>query len=212
MKTTTYYAYLIPHTGAHGITDNWDDCKKIVSGKTGARYKGFKIKKEAEYWLEHGADYSTGGKQSRGEQSRTIKKRLAKGIYFDAGTGRGQGVEISITDEKGNNLLGTILPKKYINRYGKHLIGNHVTNNYGELLACKYALMLALRENITHVFGDSKLVITYWSKGHIKNEVAAETIKLARVVAGLRHEFELKGGKLAHVSGDHNPADLGFHR
>lgn len=207
MKSTTYYAYLIPDTDISGVTDNWDDCKKIVSGKTGARYRGFKTKKEADHWLEQGATYAASG-----ERSRTTKKRLIKGIYFDAGTGRGQGVEISVTDEKSNNLLEMILPKKYINRHGKHLIGNHVTNNYGELLGCKYALELAIRENITHVFGDSKLVIMYWSKGHIKNEVAGETIELAHVVAELRREFESKGGKLTRISGDDNPADLGFHR
>jgi len=228
MKSPKYYAYVIPHTGINGVTDNWDDCKKIVSGKSGAKYKGFKIKKEAENWLIRGADYGERSRttirqahgdsltvssgQSNYKQGRTTKKRLASGIYFDAGTGRGQGVEISVTDEKGNNLLETILAKKYINRHGKHLIQNNVTNNYGELLACKYALKLALREGITRVFGDSNLVVAYWSKGHIKNEVAVETIELARAVASLRRDFELKGGKIAHISGDDNPADLGFHR
>jgi len=220
MKSTKYYAYVIPHTGINGVADNWDECKKIVSGKSGAKYKGFKTKKEAEGWLEQGAHYPVIRQAHGGEQlipggierSRTTKKRLASGIYFDAGTGRGQGVEISVTDEKGNNLLETILAKKYINRHGKHLIQNNVTNNYGELLACKYALKLALREGITRVFGDSNLVVAYWSKGHIKNEVAVETIELARAVASLRRDFELKGGKIAHISGDDNPADLGFHR
>ena len=217
MKSPKYYAYVIPRTGINGVTDNWDDCKKIVSGKSGARYKGFKIKKEAEYWLTHGADY---GERSRtvisqthsGRPSRTIKKGLVSGIYFDAGTGRGQGVEISVTDENGKNLLEKILPKKYINRHGKHLIGGNVTNNYGELLACKYALMLALREHIVHVFGDSNLVIAYWSKGHIKNDIARDTIDLAFEVGKLRQKFESMGGKLAHISGDDNPADLGFHK
>lgn len=211
MKSTKYYAYLIaPDT--KGIMDNWDDCKEMVSGKLGAKYKGFKTKKEAESWLEQGAHYSTIRPIYGSEQSRTTKKHLAKGIYFDAGTGRGQGVEISVTDEKGKNLLDTILPKKYINRHGKHLIGGNVTNNYGELLACKYALKLALREHILHVFGDSNLVIAYWSKGHIKNDIAPDTIDLAREVSKIRQEFEQKGGTIAHISGDDNPADLGFHK
>ena len=200
MKTNKkYYAYSILKTGKHGITDDWEKCKKIVSGVASARYKGFKTKKEAKGWLENGADYSS-------------KKILDKGIYFDAGTGRGNGVEISVTDEKGKNLLGTILPKELINQHGKHLISGNVTNNYGELLACKYALMLAVREKINHVFGDSNLVIAYWSKGHIKNEVAAQTIDLAVEVGKFRREFEARGGTIAYVSGDENPADLGFHR
>ena len=121
-------------------------------------------------------------------------------------------MEISITDEKGRDLLATIMPKEYINRHGKHLIPRRVTNNYGELFACKYALELALREHIKQIFGDSKLIIDYCSKGYIKNEVAAETIDLALEVVRLRHEFEQKGGVLDRVSGDDNPADLGFHK
>ena len=199
MASTKYYAYIIPHADIIGITESWDECKQIVLGKTGAKYKGFHTKKDAEYWLKHGADYSA-------------KKRLAQGIYFDAGTGRGHGVEISVTDEKGSDLLVMILLKKLINRHGKHLVGRHVTNNYGELLACKYALILALQKNITRVFGDSNLVITYWSKGHIKNNISKDTIMLAYEVAKLRSEFESKGGKIIHISGDDNPADLGFHK
>jgi len=200
-KSNNYYAYLFPQTGIHGITETWDECKDIVSGKAGAKYKGFKTEPEAEAWLKEGAIYTP-----------RPKPALEKGIYFDAGTGRGQGVEISVTDKKGKDLLHTIMPKELINRHGKHLVGKHVTNNYGELLGCKYALELALREKIQHVFGDSKLIISYWSKGHIKNEVAPDTIDLAHVVAKLRREFEKKGGILTRVSGDDNPADLGFHR
>ena len=201
MKKTAkkYYAYLIPSTKKHGVTDDWEECKKIIAGIARAKYKGFKTKKEAEEWLKGGADYAA-------------KKTLHKGIYFDAGTGRGQGVEISVTDEKGKDLLATIMPQEHINRHGKHLIPRNVTNNYGELLACKYALNLALREKIMHVFGDSNLIIAYWSKGFIKNEVAPETIDLALEVVKLRREFEMKGGTIAHISGDDNPADLGFHR
>ncbi len=199
MKSKKYYAYSVSGTGAKGVTDNWDECKKVVSGAASATYKGFKTKKEAHDWLKSGADYS-------------VKKSLARGIYFDAGTGRGHGVEISVTDEKGKDLLETIMPKELINRHGKHLVGEHVTNNYGELLACSYALQIALREHIKHVFGDSNLIIAYWSKGYIKNEVAVQTIALALEVAKLRKEFELNGGIMAHISGDDNPADLGFHR
>ncbi|MDP3779000.1 MAG: ribonuclease H family protein [bacterium] len=196
-----YYAYLIPQTGARGIADTWDECRDIVSGKPGAKYKGFETEEQAEIWLKTGAQYI-----------HKPKLTLQKGIYFDAGTGRGQGVEISVTDEKGKDLLDAIIPKELINRHGKHLIGHHVTNNYGELLGCKYALQLALRENVDRIFGDSKLIISYWSKGHIKNEVAGDTITLAHEVAKLRREFEKKGGTLERVSGDDNPADLGFHR
>lgn len=198
MTKKKYYAYSM--NGKNGITDSWPQCQKIVSGMVNAKYKGFETKDEAERWLNAGADYNV--------------KHLAseKGIYFDAGTGAGKGVEISVTDESGNNLLYKALEKKEIDHRGKHLITKKVTNNFGELLACKYALEIALKENVNKIFGDSKLILDYWSKGYIKKEMPEETIDLANEVKQLRYEFEKEGGKIEHISGGSNPADLGFHK
>jgi len=180
-----YYAYLV--NGKSGITDNWPDCQKIVSGINGAKYKGFESEKSAEAWLSGGADYS--------------KKHIAieEGIYFDAGTGSGNGVEMNVTDRFGKS-------------YVKKNLGKEVTNNFGELSACKIALELALEKGEKNVFGDSKLVIEYWSKWMIKKEVEEKTKNLAKEVSLLRKEFEEKGGKISHISGGSNPADLGFHK
>lgn len=202
MATTSkkYYAYRVTETGAEGVTGDWEECKGIVSGRPGARYKGFKTKQEAEEWLHAGASYN-------------IKKINPKGVYFDAGTGRGFGVEISVTDETGRDLLQKAVAKEFINEHGKHLLSSDKTNNYGELLACRYALEIAEKEGVDAVFGDSKLIIEYWSKGRIKKEgVAPETQALAFAVKKLRDAFEGKGGSVSYVSGDDNPADLGFHR
>jgi ribonuclease HI len=198
MTKKKYYAYSI--NGKNGITDNWPACQKLVSGMLNARYKGFETKDEAERWLEAGADYSL--------------KHIAsqKGIYFDAGTGAGKGVEINVTDETGNSLLSQALKKKDLNEKGHYLITDDVTNNFGELLACKYALEIALKENINNVFGDSKLILDYWSKGFIKKDLPEETISLSNEVKKLRYRFEKEGGKIGHISGGSNPADLGFHR
>jgi ribonuclease HI len=88
-----------------------------------------------------------------------------------------------------------------------------VTNNYGELLACKYALTIAMKKGVKKVFGDSKLVIDFWSLGFAKkSELSVETQALVEEVSGLRDAFEDNGGELKRVSGDENPADLGFHR
>lgn len=195
-----YYAYFIPRTGERGITNNWKDCEKIVKGETGARFKGFSEKKEAEDWLGKGASYD-------------IKKELEPGIYFDAGTGRGKGVEVSVVDENSNNLLGNVLPKKELNEFGKHLLKGGETNNYGELLACKFALEIAVKKKVKKVFGDSKLVINYWSKGVVKEEnFSREFFELIDSVMDLRKKFEKKGGAIIHLPGKDNPADLGFHR
>jgi len=123
-------------------------------------------------------------------------------------------VEISVTDSKGVNLLHKEMPKKDINQFGKHLIkSKSATNNYGELLALSYALKIAKKEKVKDIFGDSKLIIDYWSKWRIKrNDLPKETVELAMNVSKLRYEFEKIGGSIERVSGDDNPSDLGFHR
>jgi len=199
MAKKKYYAYQIGNKS--GIIDNWADCEKIVAGVPGAKFKGFVIQEEAEKWLDAGADYS---KKHIG---------LQKGIYFDAGTGAGEGVEISVTNENGDSLLYKVLDEKEINSRGFYLLGKGVTNNFGELLACKYALIIAMQDDAMKIFGDSKLVIDYWSKGFIKKDnIAKETISLAEEVKILRKKFEKIGGKIILINGSSNPADLGFHK
>jgi len=196
-KKTKFYAYSI--SGAQGVTDNWPECQKIVSGKE-AKYKGFETREAAEKWLEAGADYS-------------IKHiALEEGIYFDAGTGGGKGVEINVTNEKGESILRGMVPEEGLNSKGHYLICGNATNNFGELLASKYALEIALKNNVKKIFGDSKLILDYWSKGYIKKEVGEETVKLATEVKKLRYELEKQGGQKIHVSGGTNPADLGYHK
>lgn len=197
-----YYAYFVPD-GARGVTDDWAKTEKMVKGRTGARYQAFHDKSEAERWLLHGAVY----------ESRP-SVRLEPGVYFDAGTGRGKGVEISVTNENGNNLLHQALSNKELNRFGKHLLDNvSATNNYGELLALRYALQIAKKSRAKRIFGDSKLVIDYWSKWRMKKKkLSEETVELAHEVAKMRAAFEKRGGIVARIPGGHNPADLGFHR
>lgn len=192
MAKKKYYAYSI--NGENGIVDSWDECQSIVSGKK-AKYKSFESKDQAERWLQMGADYSLKNTAS------------VDGVYFDAGTGLGMGVEISVTDKNGKTLL-----KEGVNERGNFLIKESVTNNFGELLACKFALEIALEKNCKKIFGDSKLILEYWSRGYIKKEIPEETRKLAQQVKQLRYEFEKNGGEVLHISGGSNPADLGFHQ
>ncbi|HVN26072.1 MAG TPA: viroplasmin family protein [Candidatus Paceibacterota bacterium] len=202
-KKQKYYAYFVPDGNLTGITTDWKETEAKVSGRTGARFKAFDSKDDAEAWLAGGAMY---------EAKRA--PRLEPGIYFDAGTGRGAGVEVSVTDERGKDLLHKAVPRSELNRFGKHLVGNdEATNNYGELLALRYALEIAQAQGAKHVFGDSKLVIEYWSKWRIKRkELPQETVALADEVSKLREDFEKRGGSVGRISGDFNPADLGFHR
>jgi ribonuclease H-related protein len=203
-KKKKYYAYLVPN-GPRGVADDWKTCERVVSGKVGARFRSFEERGDAERWLMAGARYET--------RMRSVRKPKP-GVYFDAGTGRGEGVEISVTDEKGKNLLHKALSKNELNRFGKHLVGDaSATNNYGELLALRYALAIAKKGKMKKVFGDSKLVIEYWSRWHIhRKTLPEETVELAEEVSRMLVVFEKKGGSVDRISGENNPADLGFHR
>ena len=115
----------------------------------------------------------------------------------------------------GHSLLGKILPKTHLNHSGHHWIFKDVTNNLGELLACKYALQIALKEGIKKVFGDSNLILEAWSKGFIKSKnKSSDTINLVAEVKKYKRGMILKKKEekwniyLAQV----NPADLGFHK
>ena len=51
-----YYAYYLVDGGKMGISDSWDECSEIVKGVK-AKYKSFKSQKEAQEWLDLGANY-----------------------------------------------------------------------------------------------------------------------------------------------------------
>lgn len=199
-KKEKFYAYCLDNGKLQGITNSWDECKSLVENKRDAKYKSFYTKEEAKDWLENGADYSY-----------KMAKIFEKGIYFDSGTGRGIGTEVRITDENSKNLFPSIIEISKLNKYGNYLVKG--SNNYGELTGCYGALKIALKSGIKTIFGDSKVVIDYWSKGFYKEkELKENTIKLIKKVVELRKDFEKNGGKILYISGDCNPADLGFHR
>lgn len=197
MAKKKYYAYSFGKE--RGVTDNWPECQQLVSRAPGAKYKSFESRDAAERWLAAGADYNI--KHIAGEA----------GVYFDAGTGAGNGVEINVADARGSGLLWKVLPEKELNEKGHYGVPG-ATNNFGELLACKYALLIAMRTGIRKVFGDSALILDYWSKGYIKKDMNEETQKLASEVKKMRWQFEQNGGQLVKISGGSNPADLGFHK
>lgn len=202
-KKGKYYAYYLEETGVSGIVNTWAICQEKTKNHK-ARYKSFKNKLEAEKWISNGAKY---------EDKNEMKNNLPEGIYFDAGTGRGIGVEVRVTDVKGKSILNKFLDDEKINEFGNYLCKKGATNNFGELLGVYIAIKIALKDDERLIFGDSALVINYWSKGYIKKDnVNEETFELAMKVKKIRETFEKSGGKIEHVSGDYNPADLGFHK
>lgn len=187
----------------NGIDKDWNTCKE----RKALRYKSFKTLEEAKLWLENGAKY----------EKPNIE--LNDGVYFDSGTGRGRGVtEVRVTDKDKNSLLNYLITPKFeeflkskgwkINEFNNIELDADKSNNYGELLGMYLALEIARKLGYTDVYGDSKLVIYYWSKGSY-NELPKETVKLIKQVTKNRKNF---GGNIRYINGDYNPADLGFHK
>ncbi|MEJ2367042.1 MAG: viroplasmin family protein [Acidobacteriota bacterium] len=207
-KKNKFYAYKTPE--GSGVVESWSECENRVAGRP-ARYKGFAARGDAEAWLRAGARY----------EDRAAKKQVAQAklpedaVYFDAGTGGGNGTEINVTGRDGVPLLHLVLPEDQLTVRGTHYPPGGRTNNYGELLACVCALKIAEKLKLKKVCGDSELVLKYWSRGHVSRDKSAadpDLARLAQTAARTRKAFESAGGILIHVPGGLNPSDLGFHR
>ena len=216
MAKQKYYAYFFSEDNK-GIVNSWSECEKIVLG-TKARYKSFIDKTEAQDWLNSGAIY-----EKKISLKSSTSANLEKGIYFDAGTGRGIGVEVRITNEYKENILEKIPIEELENllrgtswiknQFGNIQVEKGKTNNFGELIGFYFALNCAKNLKCNAIFGDSRLVIDYWSLGRFhESNLEKETIKYINKVILLRKEFEQNNGIIKHISGDINPADLGFHK
>lgn len=209
-KKSKFYAYVVG--GERGVTTSWPDCERKVKGRGGARYKGFADRAAAEAWLASGARYEDRASVKRA----AVADHPEDAIFFDAGTGAGRGTEVKVVDRDGVPLvhLAGELPGR-LTKEGSVVLGPGRTNNYGELLGCLLALRVAESLGSKHVYGDSRLVLDYWSKGHVTRDKRVSDPDLSRLAdetAAARRRFESLGGRLEHVPGGVNPADLGFHR
>lgn len=193
------YAYLLLNSLEVGLVESWDECQKIVHKKP-ARFKKFSSIKDANVWLSSELD----------NLSLTSIDDKVDSIFFDSGVGRGIGVESRVTDFYKNSLLHH--SSYAINDFGNYLCPEGSTNNYGELMGLNIALDLAVILDKKTIIGDSELVIRYWSKGVYKEVLPETTVSLIGEVVKKRLDFESLGGRIYHVSGDLNPADLGYHK
>ena len=208
-RNQKFYAYFIINTNENEILENWAECQKKVSGKK-ARYKSFKSLLEAQEWLNSGANYE---KKEKKDLTKLYSELEREAIYFDAGTGRGNGVEVRLTDFDSNSLLYKIMNEKNINEFGNYYVANTRTNNFGELVGIYTAFVYAKKYGTKIICGDSSLVIEYWTKGRYNSSnLESDTVELIKKTALMRNEFEKRGGTVKKISGDVNPADLGFHK
>lgn len=203
-KKNKVYAYRLDD-GTTDIVGSWADCEAVVSGRN-ARYRGFPTRAEARAWLDRGAPYE--------EKKRGLPPDLPEdAVFFDAGTGGGRGTRARVTDRDGVPLAHLAADHDTLDPEGNVLLPGR-TNNYGELFACFLGLQVARQLGSKTLCGDSKLVLTFWSRGRLGKAAAGrdDLQELAARTAELRLAFEAEGGSLRRVPGGVNPADLGFHR
>ena len=203
IKKEVYYAILFLDNFDSLITNDNEEKDRIILNR---KYvlKSFNCELECKLWIRIMKDYHKKNYNCFFNDTT---------IFFDSGTGRGIGTEVRVTDYLGNSLLYELDEyKEKINQFGNYNLGN-VDNNYGELHGLYFALLLSKKRNIKRIVGDSMTVILHWNK-EIKNKInlSKNTIDLIEIVRDLRFEFELLGGEIHYISGDFNPADLGFHR
>lgn len=152
-------------------------------------------------------------KKRKKDLTKLYSELEREAIYFDAGTGRGNGVEVRLTDFDGNSLLYKIMNEKNINEFGNYYVADTRTNNFGELVGIYTAFVYAKKYGAKIICGDSSLVIEYWTKGRYNSSnLESDTVELIKKTALMRNEFEKRGGTVKKISGDVNPADLGFHK
>ncbi len=191
-KKNKVYAYYLLDSGETGVLNSWNECQEKVRARN-SRYKSFESEEAAWLWISEGARYEPKEK----EDERKFLELDRNAIYFDAGTGRGKGVEVRLTDYDGNSLLYKIMDESKINEYGNYYLSEGRTNNFGELVGIFAALKYAEKYNSKVICGDSNLVIEYWSRGRYNSDgLSADTVELIEKVVLLRKNFEKKNGMI----------------
>lgn len=225
-----FYAIYLVEENLKCVTNSWEECKEKTNGKN-ARYMSFTNSEKAYEWLKNGAEY---------EKKSANKPILKDAIYFDSGKkGRLSFVKTRLTDVNGKDLIteldevnlylgseianavdgATLSIKEYNGNKVCEILNNSITNNMGELLAFIMACKLVVNRKEKNqeypklICGDSKLVLDYWSKGSYNGKaLSKKTVNLISIAKKIRDSIEGYGVTFEHVSGDHNPADLGDHR
>lgn len=149
-----------------GIYDNWPEAEKQVKGYTGAKFKGFTDRAEAEAWIQNPPPYCQApAKKSVGAKILPLSSLPRDGeisIYTDGGCSHNPGPggygAIVVSGGQQQELSG-----------GFRL----TTNNRMELMACIVALRMTLHtweanKHLITVYSDSSYVVNGISKGWAK--------------------------------------------
>lgn len=132
------------------------------------------------------------------------------------GTGRGIGAEVRVTNSNGDSILYKLENHSnlLINEFGNINLGNNVSTLYGELYAFYLALLIV--DSSTYykaIAGDNINALKCYFESHNTKNFSHYELDLINAILKLKEKINEKINlEIFYVSGDINPADLGFHR
>ena len=163
----------------------------------------------------------------KSETFQNIFRKMV-GIYVDGACNKSIGSCCSVTDINGNDMIE---PYKEFLSHFEFLQGfqtkihncrtvyvinfsdvSQQQNNGCELVAFCIGLLIATYYKYDVVYSDSDLLVKYWSKKNYTTIKDPFKSKIQRYCVELRQNYENMGGSVEKISGDDNPADLGFHK
>jgi len=218
-----------------GIYTSWSECRAQVDAFPENCFKSFATKTEAEAYMKGeqpreaeviDAPIQQSSTSSEPEPEPEAQPSPNQTIYVDGGQNKlTQKVAWGhVVDENGRDLLCShldLLEDMTLQTApisGGTLVivadfaGVNQQNNGAELMAMVAGLRIALETGASQLCSDSDLLVTYWSRGHCNDLGDSRKVALIKECASLRRKFEKAGGKIVKISGDRNPADLGFHK
>lgn len=229
----SYYAVKVGRVV--GVYTNWLDCKKQIDKFKGPVYKKFSEYEDAVNFVHSGVMSYYEKKHAK---SALVIKDLEydkeKTIYVDGGFNKhtkpygfgcvvnSEGVDLIennlhlLTDMQTKRVDLPVGSRTVILAYFKEV--QH-QNNAAELLAMVAGLRIAIYyleggKYVKNIASDSNLIVLYWSK-KIKAETEESSdpikVKYIKELIELRKRFESMQGNIIKISGDDNPADLGYH-
>jgi len=195
MAKKKYYA--VRKGKATGIFESWDECKNSVEGYSGAQYKGFATKEDAEVYLEIKL------------QPREIVKKHEDIIKDKSNDGLNEGTIIAYVDgsyNKDKNIYGSgvlLLSKnieKEISKTGNDEIMLEMWNVAGEVCAA----MIAIEEAIK--LGFKKIIIYHdytgiagWVNGYSSDGKPSKIWKAKEKGSAVYKQFASKAKEIINI-------------
>jgi len=175
-----------------GLFSTWDECKEVISGYSGAEYRGFDSLDEAEAYLRGEAVAISQG--SREVIKRPISENEVQ-VYTD-GSCKNNVISVGIclrTYYKDLKFYGLLNTTKY----------NNLNNIAGELIAVLAGVELAIQLKLTNieVYYDYEGVEKWYTgEWNAKTELSIAYVGLLRNLVGVNN-LNIQFFKVVHHSG-----------